>query len=186
MSIQHITTGDGCRLAYRFDGPTNAPVWLLSNSLGTDHNLWLPQLADIVRTFRVLRYDTRGHGASDVPVGGYSMDRLGRDVLELLDALGIERVLFCGLSMGGMIGQWLGVRAPERLLGLVLANTSAFMGPPLGWDTRILAVLNKGMPVIIEPVLERWFTSSFRAHAPDAIAPVRAMLLDCDPVGYVG
>ena len=111
MEKSFITTGDGCRIAYRFDGPQHAPVLLLSNSLGTDMAMWTPQLDAFAKHVRVLRYDSRGHGASGSPVGAYSMDRLGRDVVELLDALELETVDFCGLSKGGMVGQWLGVRA---------------------------------------------------------------------------
>ena len=113
--VNHFTTDDGCRIAFRMDGPETAPVLLLSNSLGTDMAMWDPQLQAFSRQFRVLRYDSRGHGRSDSPAGGYSMDRLGRDALQLLDHLGIESVHFCGLSKGGMVGQWLGVRAPERI-----------------------------------------------------------------------
>ena len=115
-----FTTGDGCRIAYRFDGPANKPVLVLSNSIGTTLNMWDMQIQDLSEHFRVLRYDTRGHGASGVPAGAYSMDRLGRDVIELLEALNISRVHFCGLSLGGMVGQWLGIHAPDRIDRLTL------------------------------------------------------------------
>ncbi len=182
----HIVTGDGCRIAYRFDGPDDAPVLLLSNSLGTAMGMWEPQMAEWARHFRVLRYDQRGHGASDAPAGAYSLDRLGRDVVELLDALGLEQVDFCGLSLGGMTGQWLGIRAPERLRRLVLANTSSFMGPPANWDARIALVSAEGMGPLAQASIERWFTAGFAAAAPEAIAPVAAMLQATDPVGYAG
>ena len=132
MEKRQLAIGDGCRLAWRFDGPVDAPVLLLSNSLGTTMEMWAPQIAVWARRFNVLRYDSRGHGDSDAPAGAYSMDRLGRDAVELLDGLGLDRVHFCGLSMGGMVGQWLAVHAPDRLDRLVLANTSAYMGPPSG------------------------------------------------------
>jgi 3-oxoadipate enol-lactonase len=106
--LDRVTMGDGCQIAWRCDGPTDAPVLLLSNSLGTSMEMWAPQITPFITHFRVLRYDSRGHGASDAPVGSYSLDRLGRDVIELLDALELESVDFCGLSLGGMIGQWLG------------------------------------------------------------------------------
>jgi 3-oxoadipate enol-lactonase len=114
------------------------------------------------------------------------MDRLGRDVLELLDGLGVQRANFCGLSMGGMVGQWLGLRAPERLTRMVLANTSAFMGPPTDWDKRIGLVRENGMSALAEAVLERWLTPSFRAASPDAVQTVRGMLLATAPSGYAG
>lgn len=181
-----IVTGDGCRLAYRFDGPDDAPVLMLSNSLGTSLDMWAPQMEAWTRDFRVLRYDQRGHGASDAPVGAYSMDRLGRDVVELLDGLGLDRVHFCGLSLGGMVGQWLGVHAPDRIDRLVLANTSSWMGPPSGWDARIVQVREQGMAPLAEASVERWFTRKFVSAAPEAITRVIAMLKATDPVGYAG
>lgn len=186
MTEGSIVAGDGCRIAYRLDGREGAPVLALSNSLGTAMAMWEPQMAVFSRHFRVLRYDSRGHGRSGAPAGSYSIDRLGRDVVELLDALGIARVSFCGLSKGGMVGQWLGWRAPERLDRLVLANTSACMGPPEGWDARIRTVLAEGMGAMAEPVLQRWFRPAFLEAAPHAVAPVRAMLLATSPAGYAG
>lgn len=180
-----IVTGDGCRIAWRQDGNPGAHPLILSNSLGTDHSMWAPQVASLARHFRLIRYDTRGHGASDVLPGGYSLDRLGRDVLELADALGLDQFAFCGLSLGGMTGQWLGVRAAERLTRLVIANSAPFMGPPQGWDDRIATVRSYGMAAIAPAVLDRWFTPDFRAdHA--AIALVLEPLLATDPQGYAG
>jgi 3-oxoadipate enol-lactonase len=186
MEKSFVTTVDGCRIAYRFDGPQHAPVLLLSNSLGTDMAMWTPQLDAFAKHFRVLRYDSRGHGASGSPAGAYSMDRLGRDVVELLDALELETVDFCGLSKGGMVGQWLGVHAPERIRRLVLANTSAHMGPPSNWQARIEGVLNAGMAPLADASIARWFTPDFPTRAPEAIAPIRTMLLACNPQGYAG
>ena len=182
----HIAAGDGCRLAFRLDGPLNAPVLMLSNSLGTTLDMWAPQMPAFGERLRVLRYDTRGHGGSDAPAGAYSMDRLGRDVVELLDALDIPRVWFCGLSMGGMAGQWLGVRAADRLNGLILANTAAYMGSPASWQGRMATVGAHGMAALTEAVIQRWFTPGFVEGSPDAVAPVRTMLLSCRPDGYTG
>lgn len=182
--VQHVTVGDGCRIACRLDGPADAPVLVLSNSLGTRWEMWNPQLESFTERFRVLRYDSRGHGRSDVPPGAYSLDRLGRDVVELLDALGLGTVRFLGLSKGGMVGQWLGVRAPERLEKLVLANTSAYMGPPSGWADRIAIVKAKGMAAVSDAVIARWFTPGFVADAPEAVGNVREQLLATDPEGY--
>lgn len=148
--------------------------------------MWMPQMAAFTARFRVLRYDSRGHGQSDSPAGGYSMDRLGRDAVQLLDALKLETVDFCGLSKGGMIGQWLGVRAPERIRKLTLANTSAYMGPPSGWQGRIDGVLASGMAPLTEASIARWFTPDFPGSAPDAVAPIRDMLAASDPQGYAG
>jgi 3-oxoadipate enol-lactonase len=184
--VERIKLGDGTALAYRFDGPADAPVLLLSNSLGTDHAMWDPQIAGLTRHFRVLRYDQRGHGASDAPAGAYSMDRMGRDVVDLLDALGIARVQFCGLSLGGMVGQWLAVHEPERIRKLILANTSAYMGPPSGWQSRIEGVLANGMAPLAQASIGRWFTPAFPAEAPEAVERIRQMLLANNPAGYAG
>lgn len=186
MELQYITTGDGCRIAWRSDGPADAPILLLSNSLGTDMGMWQPQMAAWTQDFRVLRYDQRGHGRSDAPPGAYSLDRLGRDVVELLDVLELGPVDFCGLSLGGMIGQWLGIREPQRLRRLVLANTSSFMGPPGNWDARIELVRREGMASLAEASVERWFTGDFVAGAPASIAPITAALRATDPAGYAG
>ncbi len=180
-----ITTGDGCTLAWRSDGAETASVLILSNSLGCSMDMWEAQIPVLSRDFRVIRYDTRGHGQSDVPEGGYSLDRLGRDVIELADALDIDRFAFCGVSLGGMTGQWLGVRAPERLTKLVIANSSPYMGPPSGWDARIATVLEQGVPAIADAVVERWFTPEFRERKSD-VAPYLQQLLNTDAKGYAG
>ena len=181
-----IVTDDSCRIAYRFDGPSDAPVLLLSNSLGTDGEMWDPQIRALSAHFRVLRYDSRGHGRSDAPAEAYSMDRLGRDAVELLDSLAIDKVHFCGLSLGGMVGQWLAVRAPERLERLILANTSAYMGPPTGWQMRIEAVLKDGMQCVTDASIGRWFTPDFVQREPERIEQVRRVLSETNPVGYAG
>jgi 3-oxoadipate enol-lactonase len=186
MTSGHFITGDGCSIAYRFDGPEGAPILLLSNSLGTDMGMWNPQIATWSQHFRVLRYDQRGHGSSEAPAGGYSIDRLGRDAVELLDTLSIEQVDFCGLSLGGMVGQWLGIRESVRLRRLILANTSSFMGPPSVWDARIALVNGEGMSPLAETSVARWFTASFQRSGGDAIASIKAMLLRTDPQGYAG
>lgn len=179
-----VAMGDGCCIAYRFDGPEHGPVLMLSNSLGTHAGMWAPNLAALTARFRVLRYDSRGHGASDAPPGAYSMDRLGRDAVELLDALGLERVHFCGVSKGGMVGQWLGVRAPERIDRLVLANTAAYMGPPSGWQQRIDTVLRDGMGAIADSIVDRWITPEHRAASPDVAAMLTAMVRSTTSIGY--
>jgi 3-oxoadipate enol-lactonase len=180
-------TGDGCRIAYRLDGPTEKPVLVLSNSIGTTWEMWDKQVPELSRYFRVLRYDLRGHGASDVPAGSYSIGRLGRDVIELLDALHIERVHFCGLSLGGMVGQWLGIHVPERIDKLILCNTSAFLGPASQFDEWIASVLAASeMSETTERFLHNWFPAQMLEPESEAVAPFRAALLATDPRGLAG
>lgn len=186
MTTEFIAADDGCRIAYRRHRRPGAPVLVLSPSLGTTMALFDPQLEAFGEHFSVLCYDPRGHGASDAPQGGYSLDRLGRDVVELLDALQIEKAHFLGVSLGGMTGQWLGYRAPERIESLILANTSAYMGPPSGWGERIATVLEHGMAPMIQPVLERWFTPSFRATGHPEVARIGQLLEATAPAGYAG
>jgi 3-oxoadipate enol-lactonase len=161
------------------------PVVVLSNSLGTDFSMWDPQMAELQRNFRVLRYDTRGHGRSSVTPGDYSIEQLGRDVLGLLDSLGLKCVHFCGLSMGGMIGMWLGIHAADRMDRLVLCNTAARIGTKEIWNTRIATARNEdGMKRIAAAVTERWFTPEFRASCGDAVAKAQRMLENTPPEGY--
>ena len=179
-----VTTDDGVRLAVEGRGPEGAPVLLLSNSLGTTMAMWDPQVEALSQRYRLVRYDGRGQGQSACPAGAASMDRLGRDALAVLDGLGVERSHFCGLSMGGMIGQWLSARAPERLFGLVLANTSAYMAPPSAWQSRLEGVLADGMGPLAEASLQRWFTQDFLSAEPAKVEWIRQMLLANDPQGY--
>lgn len=183
--MPYVTTDDGARIFYRLDGEEGRPTVLLSNSLGTTLDMWGPQVPALVGGWRVLRYDSRGHGRSDTPPGPYDIARLGRDALALLDELGIKRVAFCGLSKGGMVGMWLGIHAGERLDRLILANTSACIGAPEVWEQRIATVRARGMAAIAPGVLERWFTPPFQEQAPETVARIRGMLLANDPEGYV-
>ncbi len=146
------------RCFYRFDGSEDAPVLVLSNPLGTAHRMWQPQLPALTRRCRVLRYDTRGHGGSEAPAGPYTMAELGRDALDLLDALGIVRASFCGLSMGGMVGMWLAANAPERVDRLMLCNTAALLGPPQRWDARTAAIRASGLAALATGVGAGWCT----------------------------
>ena len=174
----------GASLHYRIDGAPDAPAVLLSNSLGSTLSMWDAQVASLVPHYRVVRYDSRGHGDSEVPSGPYTIDDLGRDAVGVLDALHIERANFCGLSLGGMVGMWLGVNAPERVTSLVLANTSALFGPASMWTERIEIVRSQGLAPIAEGVLQRWFTPSFRASSPSTVERCRRMLLGTPPEGY--
>jgi 3-oxoadipate enol-lactonase len=178
-----LELGDA-RIHYCFDGPADAPVLVLSNSLGTDLEMWAPQMPAFTKAFRVLRYDTRGHGRSPATPGPYTVAQLGQDVVSLLDGLGIERAHFCGLSMGGMIGMWLGVNAGLRLKRLVLCNTAAKIGTADLWNARIDRVNAAGMAAIADAVVERWFTPGFVERQPAAVALLRQMLVDSSPDGY--
>lgn len=175
---------NGARFHYRFDGPEKAPVLLLCNSLGTDLTMWDPQVPAFARTLRVLRYDRRGHGASAVTPGPYTIEQLGRDVLGLLDQLGIDRVRFCGLSLGGMTGMWLGTHAGKRIEKLVLCNTAAQIGSPDPWNARIEAVRKGGMSAIESGVLARWFTPKFLERPTPMLGRMREVLLQLSPEGY--
>jgi 3-oxoadipate enol-lactonase len=175
----------GFRTHYTLAGAAGAPVLVFSNSLGTNLSMWNPQLPVFEKHFRVLRYDTRGHGQSSVTAGPYSIEQLGNDVLALLDILHLERVHFCGLSMGGMIGMWLGMNAPERLNKLALCNTGAKIGTVEGWKTRIETVRKGGMKPVAAGVIERWFTPAFRAKAPEEIAAIQDILENTNAEGYV-
>ncbi len=174
-------------LHYQLDGPVDAPVLVLSNSLGTDLHMWDIQIPAFTQHFRVLRFDTRGHGKSLVTEGPYSIEQLGRDVLALLDALDIHRVHFCGLSMGGLIGQWLGINAGERLLSLVVCNTAARIGTPEIWNPRIEMVLRDGAAAMValrDASIARWFTADFAAANPHQAQQITDMLASTSPEGY--
>ena len=161
-----------------------APVVVFAHSLGLDHGQWDAQAADLQSHFRVVRYDLRGHGASGVTFGDYSIERLGRDALALLDGLGLPRVAWCGLSLGGMIGQWLGANAPERLTHLVLANTSPRLTDPSTMETRRMAVNQGGLAAIESLVMSRFFSPPVLAAVGPEVARARRTLLATNPVGY--
>jgi 3-oxoadipate enol-lactonase len=165
-------------------GADDAPPLVLSSSLGTSHAMWDPQAAELSARFRLIRYDRRGHGLSPVPPGPYTVAELGGDVLDLLDALGVERASFCGLSIGGAVGMWLALEAPERLDRLALCCTRPAFLPPEQWAERAALVRAQGVSALAEAVLERWFTPGFHEERPDVVAGFRAMLLGTDPEGY--
>lgn len=181
-----MTTAGTPGLNYLLEGPEDAPVLVLSNSLGTTLGMWDDQAPALRERFRLLRYDTRGHGASPAPPGPYAIEDLGRDVLSLLDGLGVERASFCGLSVGGMTGMWLAAEAPERVDRLVLLCTSALLGPKDVWDGRIETATTRGMDALVDGVVERWFTPAFRAGRPEAVGRLAGMLRATDPGGYAG
>ena len=176
---------DGARLYWRCDGADSRPALLLGNSIGTDHALWDPVLADLTRAFRVIRFDMRGHGASEAPTGEYSLAQLARDALAVADAARAERFHYAGISLGGMVGMWLGAHAPHRLERLVLSNTAPRFDPE-GWTARIAAVKAGGMAAIADMVMGRFFTPEFVAAGNERFGTARRTLLDVDPGGYAG
>jgi 3-oxoadipate enol-lactonase/4-carboxymuconolactone decarboxylase len=183
--LPFVKLGD-LRIFYRMEGSEGLPVLVLSHSIGCDLSMWDPQVPDLLPYFQVLRYDIRGHGASDASAGEYSVAELGRDVLALVDALGIAKFAFCGLSLGGAIGQWIGVHASERVTALVLASTSPQFGPRANWDTRIAAVQKDGMAAIIDLAMQRFFSPDTLAQKNPWAASIRRMLLGMNPTGYTG
>jgi 3-oxoadipate enol-lactonase len=179
-----LTLDDGLRLRYRLEGRADGPALVFVNSLGTGLEMWDAQAAALGGAFQILRYDTRGHGASGVPAGPASIERLGRDLLALLDRLGIARATICGLSLGGLTAQWLAIHQPARVGRLVLANTAARIGSVAGWEARIAAVAGGGMAAVAEAVLARFFSPAFRAAQPAAVAACGAALSATSPAGY--
>ena len=173
-------------IAYTVAGPDGAPVLVLSNSLGTTAEMWAPQLDALSRHFRVVRYDTRGHGASIAPAGAYTLDILGRDVLAVLDDLDIERAHFCGISMGGLTGQWLGVHAAERIDKLIVANTAARIGSLQGWRERAALVRARGMDEVASGAAGRWFSPAFVQQRPEVAQRLTDQLRAIDSQGYAG
>lgn len=174
---------DGSRRYYRLDGDDAQAVLVLSHSLGLDHGQWDLQMPDLLRHFRVLRYDIRGHGASDVAAGDYPIEQLGGDVLALADALDIRQFAFCGVSLGGMIGQWLAARAPDRVSHAVLANTSARIADPATMETRRKAVLASGMASIVDLAMGRFFSPE--NHSPQ-VCSTRRTFLATNAASYAG
>ncbi|HVJ41907.1 MAG TPA: 3-oxoadipate enol-lactonase [Dongiaceae bacterium] len=167
------------------DGAENRPAVLMSNSLAADLTMWDSQAKALSQDFRVIRYDTRGHGQTEATAGDYSLDLLVDDVLALLDTLKIPTVHFIGLSLGGMIGQLLGARAPDRLRSLTLCATFAQTSPDL-WKQRIATVKQHGLEPVVEPTLERWFTPYFRERHGDVVNAARAMIRLTSAEGYIG
>ncbi|MCP5155570.1 MAG: 3-oxoadipate enol-lactonase [Ectothiorhodospiraceae bacterium] len=180
-----ISVGD-TTLHYRFDGPEDAPVILLSNSLASNLGMWDDQIPTLLEAgYRVLRYDSRGHGQSGVTAGPYSIEQLADDAVGLLDALGLGRVSFMGCSKGGMVGQMLGTRHHQRIDRLVLCATAAYAGGPETWAPRIAAVRDGGMAAVVDGTIERWFTAPGRARMPAEVERIRQMILSTPPAGFI-
>lgn len=181
-----MKASDGCAIHYRFDGEEDRPVVMLSNSLGSTMAMWEPQMAALTERYRVLRYDNRGHGQSDAPPGDYTLERVATDARELIAELGLGSVLWCGLSMGGMVGMWLGANAAHVLKRAVFANTSPLIGPPDIWNQRIATAREEGMDALAKSVVPRWLTPPFMETHPEIAAKLGAMIASTPLQGYIG
>lgn len=180
-----MSLDDGAHLAYRVDGSGAAPALVFANSLGTDLRMWDAQVEPLCRVLRIVRYDCRGHGGSDLSGEGVTIERLGRDLLALLDHLGIERAHVCGLSLGGLIAQWVAARHPERVGRVVFAHTAARIGTVESWEARIAAVRAGGMDAVREAVVARFLSTEFRARRPEVARAIGAMVAAIKPEGYI-
>lgn len=181
----HTFLSDGLQIAYRSDGPENAPPVVFVNSLGTNLHMWDTQAIPLSRSMRVLRFDNRGHGSSAVPTEPYTIENLGKDLLTLLDTLGIAQAHICGLSLGGVIAQWCAAHHPERVLSVVLADTAARIGNDQMWDTRIETVRRGGIAAIHNATLARFLSEGYRRNHPESTQQISQMLMAIEPVGYI-
>lgn len=186
MSERSITTDDGLELVTRVDGAAGAPWLLLLNSLGTDLAMWDHQVETWAATHRVLRFDQRGHGRSTAPPPPYTIDRLGRDAIAVLDAHEVEATDVCGISLGGLVALWLAGTAPARVRRAVFADTATRVGTEEAWRTRAETVRAEGMGAVTDLVLERFFSPAFRATKDPAVGRVERTLLDASTDGYSG
>lgn len=177
---------EGASLHFRVSGTPGKPWLVFSNSLAADLGMWDEQMVPLNSQFRILRYDNRGHGRSSATSGPYSMQMLAEDVLAILDHLGVDRAQWCGLSLGGMVGQWLLCNRPERIGRAVLANTAACWPNPAIWDERIALVRDQGIEAIIPATLERWFTKRFHGSHPERVATIAAGMRKTSAEGYTG
>ena len=176
----------GVRLFYTVEGPADAPALVLSNSMGTTHEMWQPQMAALAERFRVVRYDRRGHGQSDSPPAPYTIDELAADSLAVMDAAGVETAHWVGLSIGGMIGLRIASTAPERITRLVVASAGVFMGPPEVWNGRIKTAQNRGIAPLAQPTMGLWFTKDFLTANPAAVDAVRGQFVQTTLDGFIG
>jgi 3-oxoadipate enol-lactonase len=175
----------GARIDYSIAGAATAPTLLFINSIATTRELWARQVPRLSKSFRVITYDARGHGFSQVTAGDYTIEQLGRDALAILDAAGVESAHVCGISLGGITAMWLGVHAPRRIKSLVLANTAARIGSLEMWTERIAFVKQQGMATLADLTMPRWFTDGFRAREPHTIEQFRTMVAACPKEGYL-
>jgi 3-oxoadipate enol-lactonase len=182
----HIVTSDSVRISYELTGdPSGAPLIFL-HSLGSDHNQWRPQIDALSDEYQVLAVDTRGHGTSDAPAGDYMLDRMATDVIEIADSVGLETFHLCGLSVGGLMAQWIALHHGDRLRTLSLANTAAKIGSAEVWNERATIALTNGVGSMVDVILARWFLPTFAAQRPDLMASLTATLTATQAQGYAG
>ncbi|MDO5638858.1 MAG: 3-oxoadipate enol-lactonase [Neisseria sp.] len=172
------------RLFYQTYGDPARPALIFSNSLGTDHSMWQPQINALQDDFYLIAYDSRGHGQSEVPQGSYTLADLGADVIDVLNAAAVERAHFCGISMGGLTGQWLGIHAPQRFDKLIISNTAAKIGNTEAWQQRADSVRQQGLADIAASAASRWFTDGFTVARPQTVADLSGKLAAQSPAGY--
>lgn len=182
----NVTRVNGVQLHYSAEGPQDKPVIVFSNSLGTDFRMWDRLVSHFAGRFRMVRYDKRGHGLSQATPRPYGMDDHVGDLIGLLDHLGLDRIILCGLSVGGLIAQGLAARQPERLSALILCDTAAKIGTPDMWNTRIEAIEKGGIEALADPIMERWLSADFRANKPEEALAWRNMLTRTTLDGYLG
>jgi 3-oxoadipate enol-lactonase len=180
------TTQRGTRIAYSIAGRAWRPSLVLTHSLGSDHGMWDPQVEALKDQYHIVSIDNIGHGESDVPAGDYSVADMAEGVMAVADAAELERFHYCGLSVGGITGQWLAVHHPERLLSVTLCNTGAKIGTAELWNDRIAIARSQGMAGLVDGVIARWFSADFPETNPDRYARARATFLATDPDGYAG
>ena len=181
-----VRARDGIALNVTVEGPADAPTILFAHSIGCDHTLWDHQAAALRDRYRIIRYDARGHGQSDAPDGDYTIEMLAGDALAILDALEVERIHLCGLSLGGTLGQWLALHAPQRLLSLALCDTAARLGTVEGWQQRADTALDAGMAALVDMSMTRFFSDEFHSRDPEAVDRFRATFLATPAQGFAG
>lgn len=184
--IQHIEVESGIRLAVSVSGAPGKPAIVFSNSLAASFGMWDEVAERLAPHAHLVRYDARGHGQSDAPEHGYTIERLGGDVLAILDALKIQRAVICGVSLGGLTAMWLGIHAPDRVNGLIPANTAANFPPETMWRDRAATARSSGVASFVQPSLERWVTSGFREKNVARVSELASMIAGTSPAGYAG
>lgn len=184
--MAEFVSTDGARLNVRVEGRSDAPAILFAHSVGCDLTLWDRQIESVGARYRIIRYDMRGHGGSDAPQGAYRIEQLGLDAIMILDVLGVARAHFCGLSLGGTVGQWMALNAPERLASLALCDTAARLGTVERWQARIDDAAAGGTRSIADMSMTRFFSEAFRKRDPDEVERFRQILIDTPDHGFAG
>lgn len=184
--MNNTATNGAATISYDVDGPPDAPALLLINSIGSTRDMWARQMEAFAGAYRVVRYDARGHGSSSIPPGEYTIEQLGRDALAVLDAAGAQSAHVCGISLGGLTAQWLGIHAPGRVRRLIVANTAARLGTVESWTERMAIVREHGMTPVAERSMKIWFSPAFHERDPETVRAFRAMVQSCSVEGYLG